>query len=154
MSGPETKFSVSPKMIVAFVEHRGDYGTVGASMKVLKDWIDRKGIEQSGYPFCLFYDNPTETPADDLRSDACIPVQKPFLAEGVFRLKELPQVDVAETRHQGPPEDFPKTYGPFLESLLKSGYRLLGPAREYFMSVSEVRGPGSGFLIQQPVSKK
>ena len=122
-------------------------------MRDLKGWIDSKGIEQSGYPFCLFYDNPGETPEDDLRSEACIPVSKAFASEGQFKMKEMAQADVAETRHSGKPEDFAVTYGPFLEGLQNSGYHLEGPAREYFMTVSEVRGPGSGFLIQQPVTK-
>jgi DNA gyrase inhibitor GyrI len=150
----ETKFSNSPKMVVAFVEARGDYSLIGAQMRRLKDWIDLKGIEQSGYPFCLFYDNPRETKTDDLRSEACIPVASPFTPEGDFKFKEIQAVLVAETRHSGAPEEFYKTYGPFLEGLLNDGYKLLGPAREYFMTVSEVRGLGSGFLIQQPVGKK
>ncbi len=154
MTAGETKFSVSPKLVVASVEHRGPYDGIGAAMRELKDWIDAKGIEQSGYPFCLFYDNPRETPANELRSEACIPVSGPFEGEGKFKLKELPEASVAETRHEGPPEQFPMTYGPFLEGLLDSGYQLLGPAREYFTTVSDVKGPGSGFLIQQPIAKK
>jgi DNA gyrase inhibitor GyrI len=148
------KFSVSPKLTVASVEHRGSYATIGEDMRELKAWIDSRGIEQAGYPFCLFYDNPTETPESELRSDACIPVLNAFEPEGKFMMKQMDQVDVAETRHEGPPETFAKTYGPFLEKLINSGYRLLGPAREYFTAVSSVKGPGSGFLIQQPVARK
>jgi len=123
-------------------------------MRTLKNWIDSKGMEQSGYPFCLYYDNPSETPVLQLRSEACIPVGKPFEPEGQFKMKQFPETQVAETRHQGPPEEFAKTYGPFLEGLLKQGYQLVGPAREYYMTVSDVSGPGSGFLIQQPIAKK
>jgi effector-binding domain-containing protein len=153
MSAPETKFTNAKRMIVAYVERRGPYSGIGESMQKLKEWIDSKGIEQAGYPFCMFYDNPTETPEAELRSEACIPVGKEFAPEGEFKLKTLGEVTAAETRHQGPPEEFAKTYGPFLEGLLRDGYRLVGPAREYFMAVSDVKGPGSGFLIQQPVSK-
>lgn len=153
MASPEVKFTNAPKLTVAFVENKGSYSQIGRSMRDLKDWIDSKGIEQSGYPFCLFYDNPTETPKDELRSEACIPVGKAFDPEGEFKLKELEETQVAETRHQGPPEEFAKTYGPFLEGLLNQGFRIVGPAREYFMTVSDVKGPGSGFLIQQPIAK-
>ncbi len=148
------KFTHSPKMIVASVSMKGSYLRIGDAMRRLKDWIDAKGIEQAGYPFCLFYDNPTETRESALRSEACIPVAKPFEPEGEFRMKELGETMAAETRHGGPPEEFAETYGPFLEGLLKDGYQIVGPAREYFMSVSEVKGPGSGFLIQQPILKK
>jgi DNA gyrase inhibitor GyrI len=154
LAAPEVKFTTAPKLIVAAVERTGSYSTIGETMRELKTWIDSKGIEQAGYPFCLFYDNPTETPEAELRSEACIPVAKPFEAEGKFMMKEFVEAQVAETRHQGPPEDFGKTYGPFLEGLLNQGYQISGPAREYFMTVSDVNGPGSGFLIQQAVIKK
>jgi effector-binding domain-containing protein len=151
MAWPEVKFTRAPKMIVASIEMRGSYSRIGEAMKRLKDWIDSQGIEQAGYHFCLFYDNPSEKVEAELRSEACIPVEKPFEPEGEFRMKELAETPVAETRHEGPPAEFAKTYGPFLEGLLKQGYRIVGPAREYYMAASEVKGPGSGFLIQQPI---
>lgn len=154
MVAPEVRFTDAPRMIVAFLERKGPYAGVGETMRRLKSWIDSKGIVQAGHPFCMFYDNPTETPAGELRSEACIPVGKPFPPEGNYKVKELAEAVVAETRHRGPPEDFAKTYGPFLEGLLNQGYRIVGPAREYFLTVSDVKGPGSGFLIQQPVAKK
>jgi DNA gyrase inhibitor GyrI len=154
MPVPEIKFKTAPKMLVAYVERRGPYSGIGATMRSLKHWIDSMGIEQAGYPFCLFYDNPGETPPAQLRSEACIPVIKPFEPQGEHKMKELGEVEVAEIRHEGPPENFAKTYGPFLEGLLTQGYRLLGPAREYFMSAADVNGPGTGFLIQQPVEKE
>jgi effector-binding domain-containing protein len=154
MASPEVKFMNAPKLIVAYVELKGPYSRIGEAMKGLKTWIDAKGIEQAGYPFCLFFDNPNETREEDLRSEACIPVGKPFEPEGEFKVKELGETPVAETRHEGPPEEYTKTYGPFLEGLVSQGYQVAGPAREYYMSVSDVRGPGSGFLIQQPITKK
>lgn len=154
MAPPEVTFSKAPKLLVAYAEQRGPYSGVGETMKRLKEWIDQEGVEQVGYPFCMFYDNPTETPASELRSDACIPVARTVESQGEVKFKELGEVDIAETRHEGPPEEFARTYGPFLGRLLEQGYRLEGPAREYFMSVSDVKGPGSGFVIRQPVSKK
>jgi effector-binding domain-containing protein len=154
MAGPLTKFTTAPRTVVASLERKGSYSDVGESMKELKAWIDSTGIEQVGYPFCLYFDNPTETAESGLRSEVCIPVAKVFKGENKFQVKELAEVEVAETRHQGPPEQFAMTYGPFLEALLKGGYRLLGPAREYYMTVSDVKGPGAGFLIRQPIAKR
>ena len=154
MSPPGTKFTTAAKLTVVSLERKGSYSGIGETMRTLKKWIDSKGMEQTGYPFCLFYDNPSETPEALLRSEACIPVAKTFKSEGQFKMKEFPETQVAETRHEGPPEEFAKTYGPFLEGLLNQGYQLVGPAREYYMTVSDVVGPGSGFLIQQPILKK
>lgn len=153
---PDTspRFSRCPKLLVASAEFRGSYTVIGLAMEELAEWLDMRGIKYAGDPFCMFYDNPGETPESQLRSEACIPVSTPFQPEGKFKLKELSEVDVAETRHEGPPEKFAMTYGPFLESLIRSGYKLLGPTREYFTKVSDVKGPGTGYLIQQPISKR
>ena len=153
MERQKVLFKVSQRVTAASCELKGPYSGIGEAMRRLKTWMDSKAIEQSGYPFCLFYDNPFERPAEELRSEACIPVARRFQPEGEFKVKEFGAVQVAETRHTGPADEFGKTYGPFLEGLLRDGYRILGPAREYFMSVADVRGPGSGFLIQQPVAK-
>ncbi len=154
MGTPEMRFSVAGRMTVASVAHTGTYSSIGRDMLELKAWIDSHRIGQAGYPFCLFFDNPSETPESELRSEACIPVSNPFKQDGRFLMKELPEVNVAETRHRGPPERFGMTYGPFLEWLMNNGYQILGPAREYYMAVTDVSGPGAGFLIQQPVAKK
>jgi len=154
MSTPEVKFTRAPSLLVGYIERLGPYEGIGGEMKRLKEWMDKRGVEQAGYPFCMFYDNPGETSAAELRSEACIPVSRAFEPSGEVKFKELGETDIAETRHGGAPEDFAKTYGPFLEGLLNQGYRLDGPAREYFMGVSDVKGPGSGFVIRQPISKK
>ncbi len=154
MAELEVKFTTAPKIVVAYRECRGPYSEIGDVMRTLKEWIDSKGIEQSGYPFCLFLDDPAGAEKSQLRGEACIPVGKPFEPEGDFKVKELAEVMVAEARHSGPPEEFSKTYGALLEEIAKQGYQILGPPREYFMTASEVRGPGTGFLILQPVAKK
>jgi len=154
LARPEVKYTHAPRMIVVSLEVRGPYQRIGEAMERVKAWIDAMGIEQAGYPFCMFYDNPGETPEPELRSEACIPIAGKVEQQGQFRVRELGETLVAETKHEGPPGEFAKTYGPFLESLLNQGYRIVGPAREFFITASEVKGPGSGFLIQQPITKK
>jgi len=147
------RFTVAPRILAASVQLKGSYSKWGMGLMELKAWMDRRNVKPAGRPFALFYDNPLETPAEVLRSEACYPVAKPFKSEGRFRFKEFSECQVAETTHSGPPEEFTKTYGAFLEGLLKSGYRLLGPAREFFDSPSEKTGPGMGSLIQQPIGR-
>lgn len=151
---PVVKFARSHRMVVAFAPWVGPYSEVGEQMLKLREWLDSKGISPAGDPFCLFYDNPGETPPGELRSEACIPVAGELQQGGEFGTKVFEGTEVAETSHRGPPEEFGKTYGPFLEGLLKAGYDFAGPAREFFHGASEAKGPGYGYLIQQPVVKR
>lgn len=62
--------------------------------------------------------------------------------------------DVATTTHTGPPEEYTRTYGAFLEWILTNGYTFVGPAREIFREPSDTLRPGMGTIIQQPIKKK
>lgn len=150
---PEVRFTHSSRILAATLELKGPYDSWGRGLMELKAWMERTGISQSGGPFALFYDNPTETPAAQLRSEACIPVSKPFKSEGLFKFKVFPECEVAETKHDGSPDTYTSTYGAFLEHLFNSGCGFLGPAREFFRLPSADLGPGMGWLIQQPVTR-
>jgi effector-binding domain-containing protein len=153
MQPQEIRYRRSPRITAAALELRGPYTGVGMGLVELKGLMDAGGIEQAGKPFALFYDNPTAKPASELVSEVCIPVSKSFESMGRFRFKVLEECEVAETRHTGPQERYTETYGLFLESLLNQGFRLVGPAREFFESPSADALPGKGFLIQQPVRR-
>jgi effector-binding domain-containing protein len=58
-----------------------------------------------------------------------------------------------QSRHDGPPEDYTKTYGSFLEGLLREGYTFYGPAREIFEEARENLQPGMGIETQQLMRK-
>ena len=154
MPGPAVEFKVAPGIVVASLEVRGPYPRVAEAMRELKSWIDSKGVKQVEHPFCLYCDNPTETPAPELRSEVCIPVAKFLEDKGMFRIKELAETQVAVTHYAGPPDKFALTYCPFLEGLLKHEYRLIGPARECYVNITDATGPRAGFLIQQPIEKR
>lgn len=154
MADAGVKLAVEPKMTAACLETRGPYQGVGDAMRELEAWLRGKGVEGAGPSFCLFYDNPFETPEGDLRAAVCIPIRTGVAPEGKFEVREFAETEAAETRHDGPPEEFGKTYGPFLEGLIGAGYDLVGPAREYFNKAADVRGPGSGFVIRQPIAKR
>jgi DNA gyrase inhibitor GyrI len=98
--GGFTLEAVSP-MTVAFVPLIGPYEDWGKGLMQLKGWLVQERVRVVGKPIGLFYDNPTETPASKLRSDACFPIKEKV--EGKFQVKELPGGQAAETMHTGPP---------------------------------------------------
>jgi len=139
---------------VAFVELIGPYEEWGKGLMELWKWLESKGVRVVGSPIGLFYDNPTEAQRDKLRSEACLPIEGDLQSEGRFRIKDLPAAQVATTQHNGPPEEYTKTYGTFLENLLRLGYSFDGPPRETFANAIATLRPGMGIRIEQPVSRK
>jgi len=139
--------------LVAFVHLTGPYEDWGKGLMELMGWLERERVQVIGEPIGLFYDNPTETPAAQLQSDACLPVKGKVTAEGKFQTMELPGGEVAVTRHTGPRSEYTKTYGPFLEGIMREGYTFYGPARETFAEASSRLRPGMGTKIQQLVKK-
>lgn len=108
---PPVKFKISPRIMAASVGLKGPYSDWGKGLMRLKAWMDGKRILAVGRPLALLYDNPTETPSAELRSEACFGVSKPFESEGTFSFKEFQECHVAETRHEGPPEMYTRTMG-------------------------------------------
>lgn len=154
MATPEARFVREPKKTVAYIELKGPYSGAGRAMAELWRWVESAGAETAGDPFCMFFDNPSETPEAELRSAVCVPIRGDVAPDGRFQVRELPEADAAETRHVGPPEEFGRTYGPFLESLMAAGFSIAEPAREYFRRPEDAGGPGTGYAIRQPISKK
>jgi DNA gyrase inhibitor GyrI len=148
-----SKLEKVPQMRVAYVQLIGPYENWGRGLMELKAWLEERHVRVVGRPLGLFYDNPTETPASDLKSDACLPIEGEFAPVGKFRVKDLAAGEVAVTRHAGPPEEYTKTYGAFLEGLVNEGYTFYGPAREIFEEARLDLHPGMGVQIQQLVKK-
>ena len=95
MAGPKVTFATAPRMVAASLKHNGSYTRIGETMEKLAEWARAKKLEPAGNPFCLYYDNPGETPVDELRSEACIPVRRSFRGQGEVVPNEFPEAAVA-----------------------------------------------------------
>jgi AraC family transcriptional regulator len=154
MSSLSLKFQRVTQTKVAYVQLIGPYENWGEGLVELKEWLQSQQAQIVGKPIGLFYDNPTETPPTKLRSDACLPIQGDLIPTGKFQIKDLPAGEIAVTRHLGPADEYTRTYGSFLEGLLKQGYMFYGPAREIFEEARPDLRPGMGIQIQQLVRKR
>lgn len=154
MAGGTLQTVSIPSVTVAFVSLVGPYENWGKGLMELKEWLDDNGIPVTGQPIGLFYDNPTQSLPEELRSDACLPIEGVMDTEGRFQLKELPGGTAAAAKHIGPPSGYTRTYGAFLEGIINAGYLFEGPAREIFSEAREDLQPGMGVRTEQIVRKK
>lgn len=116
-----------------FVEHVGDYRALGDAMRALLSGAAAAGVESSGPPFALFFDDPARVPVEGLRARACLPVgQRPASLDGL-RYEVLPSAMVVYGRVSGPYPDVPRSYPALLGYMHKLGWKAEGPIREIYL---------------------
>jgi AraC family transcriptional regulator len=100
-------------MKVAFVRHVGPYEdeALTKTWEKLLNWAGSHGLlGPNTLKVGIGYDNPHVTPADKLRYDACVTVDKPFQPEGEIGTQEISGGEHAVVTHKGPYEKLHETY--------------------------------------------
>jgi AraC family transcriptional regulator len=99
-----------PTVRVAHVRHVGPYDGVGVAWKALMKWGWSKMMFGKPETFGLSWDDPDVTPAEHVRYDACMVVDERVRPKGEVRIQEVPGGSFAVTLHEGPYENFNRTY--------------------------------------------
>ncbi len=103
-----------PPLQLVGMRHVGPYNGIAGVFGRLAAWANGAGLVTPQTRFIgIYYDNPREVDADQLRSDACITVDRPLpdgpLADGVTEI-DVPGGRHAVIRHLGPYPELSKTY--------------------------------------------
>lgn len=119
----------------ACLELRGSYTQTARALKDVLEAVQRAGLEPDGAPFALFYDDPGDTPTDELRSRACVPIAAD--GEGTldarFSIDVLPSATVVYAYVGGPYGDVPRAYPGVFEYVRHMGWKECGPIREVYL---------------------
>jgi len=116
-----------------YVEHRGDYRRLGDSMRALFAAAEELGLDPSGAPFALFFDDPGAVPVDELRARACLPVTERPARLGHLEYDVLPRAMVAYARVHGAYPDVPRSYPAIFAYLRGLGWSPTAPIREVYL---------------------
>ncbi len=117
-----------------FVERVGDYRDLGQAMRQLLERARLAGVDASGPPFALFFDDPARTPADRLRARACLPVRAGAVGASGLAADVLPRALVAYVEVRGAYPELPRVYARLFAFLRDHGWRAAGPVREVYLS--------------------
>ncbi|MEM7516439.1 MAG: GyrI-like domain-containing protein [Planctomycetota bacterium] len=138
-----------------YLDHIGDYRLAGPKIVDVFERMTEAEIPQFGPPFILFYDDPAETPTDELRARVAIPVNSRITTPpSGLSFDVLPQTVVVYSFIGGAYSEVPRAYPAMFEFLRKMRWALNGPIREtYLVSpasvasfdelVTEVQIPGT-----------
>ena len=126
-----------PSMKVVFLSHAGPYSQVGAVWGRLMNWAGMRGLlGPQTRMIGIVHDDPEITPADKIRYDAAVVVNRPVQPEGEFGVREIPGGKYAVFTHHGPYDTLERTYKRFFGGWLpKSGCELRdGEAFEEYLN--------------------
>jgi len=116
-----------------YVERLGDYRQLGESMRALLAEADELGIEGHGAPFALFYDDPGQVPAAELRARVCLSVvERPARLERL-RYDVLPRAMVVYAEVPGAYSELARSYATLFDYLAELGWKAGTPIREIYL---------------------
>ncbi|MCU0851898.1 MAG: GyrI-like domain-containing protein [Thermoplasmata archaeon] len=138
MTGPKVEKRKASK--VAFIEHKGPYDKVPWDVYIeeLYGWAKENRVMPGFHPFAIYYDAPQQKPAEQLRSDICIPYKGIAQSRGRVKVREMSETMVSTVSHKGPGSEFPKTYANLAKWNEEHGYICTGPPIEVYSKKPEV----------------
>jgi AraC family transcriptional regulator len=107
----EATIRTTPALRVAALRHRGPYLSIGSTFERMMAMAAGQGLLGSDMrPFGIYYDDPSVTPANDLRADACLLIPGDRVPAGELELREIRGGRYAAVLHVGPYAELHRPY--------------------------------------------
>jgi AraC family transcriptional regulator len=116
-----------------FVEGSGSYTRVGDHLAQVVALATEQGLEVTGPPFALYYDDPGQVPVEQLRLRACLPVDGPIGHREPLGYDVLESTTVVYAFIAGPYPDVPRAYPALFGYMSELGWVEAGPVRESYL---------------------
>jgi effector-binding domain-containing protein len=138
-----------------YMEQFGTYTATADHIPAVLREMRAQGLEPSGAPFCLFYDDPAQTPVNELYSRACIPIDSARSPTTPLRYDVLPSRTVAYAIISGHYDEAPRAYPHIIDYMRSKSWAIDGPIREiYVVQPGAARTPADLVCeIQIPVTR-
>lgn len=136
-----------------YLEHHGSYAETGSILPVVIREMRLQGLEPSGAPFCLYYDDPASTATEKLLSRACVPISGQRSPITPLRYDVLPSRSVTYAYVSGVYPEVPRSYPHMLDYMRTLNFTIDGPIRETYIVPPAAAKRASDFLceVQVPV---
>jgi AraC family transcriptional regulator len=100
-----------PPMLFAAVRNLGPYNAVGPAFQRIIGWAMQAGVmTPETRVLGMSYDDPSKTPADQLRYDAAVTLARPVATPPDVRIAVLPASTWAMAQHKGSYATMPRTF--------------------------------------------
>lgn len=123
-----------PTTRVAFVSEVGPFHeAIPRGFQRLFAWLNANNISPIGSSLGIFHDDPAKVPADQLRSEMCVPVAPEVQGSGEVQVKEIAEFEAAAIVYQGQ-GNTTRAYNEVYDWLRAQGYRDVGSPIEVYLS--------------------
>lgn len=116
-----------------YVDFVGSYTETGRLLPMVHRALRAQGLEPSGPPFALYFDDPGQVAVERLRSRACVPVNAQVAVSGAVSFAILPSTTVVYAFASGAYPDVPRAYAGMFKYMSDSGWVENGPIRETYL---------------------
>ncbi|MCX7838632.1 MAG: GyrI-like domain-containing protein [Anaerolineae bacterium] len=123
-----------PTTRVAFVSEVGPFNeAIPRGFQRLFAWLGAHNISPTGKSLGIFHDDPAKVPAEQLRSEMCVPVAPDVQGSGEVQVKEIAEFEAATIVYQGS-ANVTRAYNAVYDWLRAQGYRGAGSPIEVYLS--------------------
>lgn len=128
-----------PPITVVMLRHSGPYDQLAPKFDQLWNWVTANNVPAQRF-IGIYWDNPDETPADRLRSAACVEVpigyQMPHAGGLPLESAQIAGGNYATTRYVGPYEEMEPVWTAFTKWIEETLKRQIGanPAFEVYVN--------------------
>ncbi len=116
-----------------YIELHGSYTQIGKTLETVDRALTDQGLEPSGPPFALYYDDPAKVPTEQLRARACFPVAARVKTSAPLAYDLLPGTTVVYAFVGGAYPEVPRAYPGLYAYLDRMHWREAGPIREVYL---------------------
>ncbi len=116
-----------------YLEHVGSYTETCTLLPALHRELRAQGLEPSGAPFGLFYDDPALVEAGRLRSRACVPIAGARSPKSPLAYDVLPSTTVCYAFVAGEYSGVPRAYPGIYRFMQHMNWVENGPIREIYL---------------------
>ena len=116
-----------------YVEFVGSYTETGRLLPMVHRSMLEQGLEPTGPPFALYFDDPGRVAVEQLRSRACVPVDRRLTPGGGLSFDVLPSTTVVYAFAAGAYPEVPRVYPGLYRYMAENGWVESGPIRETYL---------------------
>ncbi len=123
-----------------YVEWVGSYTRIHEALGQADQLVRDQGLEPSGPPFALYYDDPGHVQTEALRARACFPVDSVVTPKAPLKYDQLESTTVVYAFVAGPYPEVARSYPGLFEYMRSLAWSEDGPIREtYLVDPAKVR---------------